>query len=211
VSSPTIANPNFNTIQINTSASLLLGDGSTSGDVLIQVRKGDANNQNFLEHRVGTASSGARWRRQFSSSEAINVNRLDTSGINPVTFYQDDYTNIIRRMRRMILDQGTTVTNTAFGSSGLGSGATIVMSGSWAAKDQGCQITVTIGTGPGANPTVTFTFVDGSFPNAPFATVVRNGGTGVLAHTWTTAASTLTITLTGTPTVGETYILNIRV
>jgi hypothetical protein len=209
--SPTMANPNFGSIQINTPSSLFMGDGSTNGDVLIMVRKADANNQNFLEHRLGTASSGARWRRQWSSSEAINVNRLDTSGINPVTFYQDDYVNIIRRMRRVIIDQGTTVTASAFGSSGLGSGATIVMSGTWTAKDQGCQITVTIGTGPGANPTITFTFVDGAFPNAPFASVVRNGGTGTLAHTWVTSATTLTITLTGTPTVGDTFILNIRI
>jgi hypothetical protein len=211
---PTVANPNFNTVQINTGASLLLGDGSTNGDVLIQVRKADANNQNFLEHRVGTASSGARWRRQFSSTEAINVNRLDTSGINPVTFYQDDYVNIIRRMRRMILDQGTTVANANLAvSAGMGTGASAVVVNPPVPKDQNGGILVTVGTVPGANPTVTLTFADGAFPNAPNAQVVRNGGTGVAitSFTWTTSATTLVITFVGTPIAGETYVLTYRI
>jgi hypothetical protein len=68
--------------------------------------------------------------------------------------------------------------------------------------------TLTIGTAPSANPSVTLTFPVGFWKKAAMVLVVRNGGTGVKSHTWTVSDTKLMVTLAGTPTAGETYIFS---
>jgi hypothetical protein len=68
------------------------------------------------------------------------------------------------------------------------------------------KFTLTTGTtGFTANPTVTLNFPQGTFEEAPFATVVRNGGNGALGFTYSETVNSLTITLNGTPTASTTY------
>lgn len=196
---------------------LIFGDGSTSGNVGFEARKADANNLTWANWRIGTLAAGLRRIEQWDTSENWNTLLADGAGsLDGFTTEQLDYTNRLRRERRPIYyTLGTTVTNGAFagGGGGLGTGATFAVSGPVTPKTPRGQVTVTIGTGPGLNPTIIFTFVDttpGNLPSAPQALVLRNGGTGALPHTWTTSATALTITLVGTPTVGETYIFEWR-
>jgi hypothetical protein len=89
-------------------------------------------------------------------------------------------------------------------SSGWGSSASI---GSISGTDQGFFATVTAGSSPGANPTITLTFHDGAWPNAPiFSCSPASGGTGT-PQLWlvSTTTTTLTSTFNGTPSSGSTY------
>ena len=79
--------------------------------------------------------------------------------------------------------------------------------GSITGTDQGFTATVTAGSSPAANPTVTLTFHDGAWPNAPiFTCSSATGGSGTpqlwLVSTTTTA---LTATYNGTPSASATY------
>ena len=68
------------------------------------------------------------------------------------------------------------------------------------------------GSGQGANPTVTYTFKDGTWTTAPFAIVSRNGGDqAAVLPTWTITATTLVITFPGTPVAGESFIFEVIV
>jgi len=75
--------------------------------------------------------------------------------------------------------------------------------------DQGWQITVTSsGTGQAASPTVTLTFKDGTWTNAPICVSKMVGGTGAVTQlTEAPAATTNTLTFQGTPVAASTYIL----
>ena len=79
--------------------------------------------------------------------------------------------------------------------------------GSIVGNDQRLKFTVTsAGAGTGLNPTIIFTFKDGTWTTAPFAYVIRNGGDQpTVVNTVATSATTLTITFNGTPVAGETY------
>jgi hypothetical protein len=107
--------------------------------------------------------------------------------------------------RRGYADTGTATANSDYGLSGWGSGASVaVLSGS---RDSQGTVTVTCGTSPSSNPTLTFTFVDGAWNSAPSAVAVQNGGTGLVA--WI-AAYDITTTYVrfqyiGTPQAGFTY------
>jgi hypothetical protein len=74
-------------------------------------------------------------------------------------------------------------------------------------NDSRGRILVTCGgAGIAANPTITFTFKDGTWTNAPFCLVSLSDGTGAFTSpTWTTTATTLVITLPATPITGLTY------
>lgn len=67
------------------------------------------------------------------------------------------------------------------------------------------KFTLTIGTAPSANPSVTLNFPSSLFDEVPFAQISRNGGTGTLGFTYAETKNSLTITLSGTPTAGQTF------
>ena len=75
--------------------------------------------------------------------------------------------------------------------------------------DQAWQITVTAAGIPGLNPTITLTFTDGTFTNAPICITKMTGGTGVVTDlTETPTATTNVITFNGTPVAVSTYIIS---
>lgn len=89
-------------------------------------------------------------------------------------------------------------------SSGWGSGASI---GGISGTDQGFVATVTAGSSPTASPTITLTFHDGAWPNAPvFSCSPVSGGTGT-PQLWLISATTTTLVATynGTAAGGSTY------
>ena len=120
---------------------------------------------------------------------------------------QGDPTGTLVQPSRLSVDQGSDLPLVNVTLLGMGTGAVVVFSGSPTSKDQGGQITITIGDTPSPNPTATITFIDGAYPVVPRVIVARNGGTGLLGHSWTGSATDIVITLSGTPTVGETYPL----
>lgn len=111
----------------------------------------------------------------------------------------------IQSITRIKANSGTSLVAGDFSlSAGWGSTASIsAVSGT----DARFRITVTsAGSGQGANPTITLTFKDGSWTNAPFAAFTRNGGSQLsITQDWTTTATTLVVTWRGTPVAAETY------
>ncbi len=68
------------------------------------------------------------------------------------------------------------------------------------------EVTVTAGTSPAANPTITITFKGGAFPTAPFALVKRKDTNSPAAEPkWTTSTTQLVITFPDTPVAGTAY------
>lgn len=107
--------------------------------------------------------------------------------------------------KRFIAD-GTALVNTDFVlSAGWGDGPATI--GTITGSDQAWQGTITAsGIGQGANPTITFTFKDGTWTNAPICSSKVNGGTGaILPLTDAPTATTNVITFVGTPVTTLTY------
>lgn len=104
-----------------------------------------------------------------------------------------------------------------------GADVAVVLGANWgtiatvsAAKgyDQALQFTVnSSGASIFANPTITITFKDGTWTNAPLAIAVQNGGgTGDVALvTCTTTATTVVITWNGLPVTGKSYVFTVFV
>jgi hypothetical protein len=109
-------------------------------------------------------------------------------------------------IKRVKASQGTALGAGDFAlSAGWGAGATVTgVTGS----DQGWQMTVTAAGTPAANPSVTLTFKDGTWTNAPICVSKMVGGTGgVTPLTEAPAATANTLTFQGTPVAASTYIL----
>lgn len=91
----------------------------------------------------------------------------------------------------------------------VGWGNTAAVSAATGSFDQCLTFSVTAnGTGIAANPTITITFKDGTFTNAPVFVVTRNDLSSPFnapAMTWSESATALTITLNGTPLSGSVY------
>jgi len=103
------------------------------------------------------------------------------------------------------------------GTAFSGADAAIVLSAGWGTGpavsaatgfDQAFSFSVTAGTTPGANPTITVTFKDGTWTAAPQCIISRNDITtpfNTPPHTWTTSATQLVVTVNGTPTAANVY------
>ncbi len=93
-------------------------------------------------------------------------------------------------------------------TSGWGTSPSVSAAGGF---DQNVAFSVTAGTTPGANPVITVTFKDGTWTSAPFFLCSRNDTVtptpATFYPTWTTTATTLTITMQGTPTAANVYKL----
>ena len=111
-------------------------------------------------------------------------------------------------VRRLIAANGTALAAADLAlSAGWGTGATVAVAAG--STDTRGQITVTVGTAPGANPTITLTFKNGAFAAAPFALAKQEGGTqAITALTESTTLTTLVITFQGTPIAGNTVVIN---
>jgi hypothetical protein len=105
---------------------------------------------------------------------------------------------------------GTTLSATPAISAEWGNRATAVYSGGGSQNDARGQLTITAnGMGITANPTFTFTFVDGAWDTIPYPAAWMTGGTGTLAFITVTNVSTTAVTFqyNGTPTSGSTYVI----
>jgi hypothetical protein len=113
------------------------------------------------------------------------------------------------RWKRLWL-AGTTPTDTSFAlSAGWGATASV---GTITGDDNHWRATVTTaGAGLGANPTIAYTFKDGTYTNVPFCRVSMEASSdGTVTAPWmtyTATATVLTITFHGLPVVGNTYVI----
>lgn len=110
--------------------------------------------------------------------------------------------------KRYSVDGGTTLVAGDFVlSAGWGSTASTAITVA-TSKDSAAVITVTSsGTGQAANPTVAFTFHDGTWTNVPVCKPIQTGGTGIFGDSTVTARSATAYTWqwNATPSAAATY------
>jgi hypothetical protein len=196
-------------------AVIAIGDSAVAGNARLSFRKGSGNNMQFAEWMVGTTASDSRWGEQFNSSTDRVGFVFDASGnlltVRPYTWrYNVNNGRAGLALNRLWCDLGTSLVNGDVATNNMGAGATATVAAN--GKDMRGEITVTVGTAPAANPTVTLTFTNGTWTTAPGATVIFVGGTGYVAGTVTrltrtVSATQIVVTFVGTPLVGETYII----
>jgi len=124
---------------------------------------------------------------------------------NPLNY--ESHRKMVQEHNQLIsaLGPGTAVRPLDFSITGFGTGATI---SSVDGTFKRGKLTVTCGTaGISANPKIVLTFPSGLYNSAPFAQVVRNGGTGTIGFTYTESVNNLTINMVGTPGASQTFTL----
>ena len=111
--------------------------------------------------------------------------------------------------KRVTVNQASVLVVGDFTLTNWGTGASVTITNT-TSHDQAFTITITTGTSPAANPTATLTFHDGAWTNIPVYLCKKEGGTGSLASFIEQPATTTTlpITLVGTPSSGNTFIIS---
>lgn len=196
---------------------VVIGLPGTSGNAQVRFLKGDANNQTCMLWRAGatgTATAENSWALQHDTSEGLNWLAHDAAGAAHAIHAMQLRRSLTNGRSsigasRIYTDLGTLPTAGAFAlSAGWGTTATLssVTAGS---NDMRGRVTVTSnGTGQAAAPTVTYTFVNGTFGAAPFFHTRMNGGTGATQTIFSSStATTLVMTFNATPVAGLTYVL----
>lgn len=145
---------------------------------------------------ITRGNTSARYKVSVSSLELSTWNKL-TDGDRSTD------TRVVILSANRIYGEGAQLTASDVTlSAEWGTGPTVSVSGT----DLRGEVSVTAGTTPGANPTVTITFKGGAFPSAPFAIVRRKDSTSPYEEpTWTTSTTQLVITFPATPVAGSTY------
>jgi hypothetical protein len=114
---------------------------------------------------------------------------------------------------RFSVDSSTTLVAGDFVlSAEWGTTASIVITDT-TSKDSAAVVTVTsAGTGQAANPTIAFTFHDGTWTNTPACIAIQTGGTGIFGDSTTTARSATAQTWqwNATPTAAANYQFTIH-
>jgi hypothetical protein len=175
----------------------------TSGSV--GLRELGARNIIDMVVDIGASSTAI----DMSGSGGGNVVRLSRPELlTPVGSFSAQNTVIDTEFlsARRHLARGTLPTSAAFALDGFGSTAAVT-------TISGCDgrlkfTVVSAGTGQAANPTITYTFVDGAWPYTPIAQVTRDGGNQNDIPTFSTEASTTLFStrFQGTPVAGESYV-----
>lgn len=160
----------------------------------------------------GTTKTAASTSASFASFNGSTVEFYADSGLTAGNTFtptkRAEIASTAANFRRLRASLGTPLASGDWAmSAGWGTGATLsVAAGS---TDQRGQVTVTAGTAPVANPTLTLTFHDGSWPAVPFVLAGRNDAASPAAQiTWTTTATTLVLTFQGIPVAGQSYTIN---
>lgn len=139
------------------------------------------------------------------SNQALGGLRVKDGDLNYESHRQlTDYVNQVVTA----IGPGTLITPASFSMMGMGVNPTIT--GTSGTYTRG-RFTLTIGATPASNGTVTLTFPRGTFNETPFATVVRNGGTGTIGFTYSESTAALVITLSGLPVVTQTFVFQFAV
>jgi hypothetical protein len=172
---------------------------NSSADVLEETRQ--------RVESTGVVDSQPRFRRdhagkmEWGSGSATPDASLERQAANRLRAATTDM-----QMRRALLREGTALVAGDFAlHANFGSGASVSVAAN--STDSRFEITLTAGTGCGANPTITLTYKDGAFPVAPFGVVQawNNASLARVDTALTRGSTTLVITFVGTPTDGNLY------
>ena len=177
---------------------------STSGHVATY--DGSVNTQDSgtaLSSLVSGTSGTSNTIPKYTSASAIGNSSITDNGTNVGLTEQ-----VV--LKRISVANGTTQSSGNFSlSSGWGTSPSV---GSIVGTDQAMSFVVTAGTGtPSAGSTVTITFADGSWTNAPICIEKNEASSSqLLTLKNTTTATTLTITESSpAPTASATYTINV--
>jgi hypothetical protein len=177
----------------------------TSGDIPKFNLSGDIVDSTIAATNLVTGTSGtANAVPKYTSASAIGNSSITDNG---TTVGLTEQVNL----ERINVSNGTALTSSNFGtlSSQWGSGAAFT---SVTGTDQAFQFVVTTGTSTSGGGTLTITFENGSWGNAPIC-IEKNeavGGAGSLITLKnTTTATTITITDTTAPTASTAYTINV--
>lgn len=164
----------------------------------------------YLAHPLGHAGITNEMTNSSTGNVLTfpNANAQIADSINGISVFATEAKGI--DVLRMKVNNGTPYSGADAAivpSAGFGSTAAVSAAVGY---DQGFSFSVTSGgSGISANPTVTITFKDGTWTNPPQFIVSRNDAATPAPTTayvtWTTTATTLTITFNGTPTSGQVY------
>ena len=110
---------------------------------------------------------------------------------------------------RFILNFGTSLSAGNFSLINWGTGASVTgVSG----KDSAHSFTITAGSTPGVAPSVTLTFADGAWNQAPLVFVSQSKGSGsIFPVTYSSNTTGYTLTFNGLPISGNTYVVSVLV
>ena len=190
------------------------GTGAQTGSIYT---KADAGGITTSSWQVGSAGSGLKWGFKFDTNEALKWQVYNDSGVLQGSAMEltrnANHEQVENRRTRDALDLGTGLVTGDFSlSAGWGTTASVdvaVGTDSWGAV----EVTAN-GTGIAADPTITLTFTDGAWSEAPIAMLQRNDNQTPNPNnsflTYTTTTTTLVITFRGTPSAGQTYRIEFR-
>jgi len=167
---------------------------------------------------LGTPASGTLTNCTFP---VLNQNTTGTAGgltgtpaitVGAITSASETCSGVVQA-KRMTAHGGTVPTSTSFAlSAGWGTTPTLTIVGG---TDQACAITIVAKATVGASPTVTYTFKDGTWTNAPIVVCDRTDVSAAAAapgatvtNQWATtsvSATAVTFTFNGTPVANNTY------
>lgn len=199
---------NPTTIDANTGAITATGSyTSTNGNLTLTNGQITAGSTIHSGGSV-TASGGVSANGTVSGNDASFVSNMTAGGVvqNGSTATFDAFA---LKAKRFTSERATAVVAGDFAlSGGWGSTASV---GSLVGHDSAFAFTITSsGTGQAANPTVTFTFHDGSWTNSPLCLLTifnigSNTAPGTLANTTESATAPVFTNNTFTPVAAQTY------
>lgn len=107
------------------------------------------------------------------------------------------------------LGPGTNISPASFAlTPGLGKGANV---GATNGSFKRGNFTLTVGTAPAANPSLTLNIPKGEFDGAqPHIVLSQSGGTGTTPFGYSATGAAVTIKFNGTPSAADTYTFNFQ-
>lgn len=175
-----------------------------SGCIVAKLKDNSGVNGVVVERFTDSSPSGTPFLLK-NAANSQNLYYVDINGGVNAAAYLGTGSDAAALIKRIKATQATALVAGDFALSG-GWGATAAVS-AVTGTDQGWQMTVTAnGAGVAANPTITLTFKDGTWTNAPIGLSKMIGGTGAITDlTDAPTATTWVITFNGTPVAGSTY------
>jgi hypothetical protein len=158
-----------------------------------------------------TENSGFSFGTCLITRSNRSIGSYSNGGIfSPVNIQSAGITdNTLIDGKRFSVNKGTPLTSSNFALSGWGSGATVTVSTT--SYDGAGRITVTTGSSPSANPTVTLTFADGTWTTNSECPPARGDQSGPAGAYWALVTPTATTALwafVGTPIATNLYVLD---
>lgn len=143
---------------------------------------------------LGGTGNGDIWIKDTTAafSTQVTIDAGATQGTDPLTRWRDNSGTLLASLSdrgRFTAGGGAVVAGDLVLSAGWGATASVAVTIA-TSRDQALLFTVTSnGAGTAANPTITYTYGDGTFNNVPICGISQTGGTGVIADVTRSSSS----------------------